>query len=178
MTTRANEEQVASYARDQLFMPYTQSLNLVILVNGIGVPARVLPGFIADHYLGVLNTFFLCISLCAIVFWAWLGVSDIPGYYAFITLYGIFSAAFQSLVPTTVAALSNDITKTGTRLGMALTAIGLSALVGGPMSGAMLKGAGGYTAPICWASASSAIGVGLCWWARCLKHGWAVSKKC
>jgi predicted MFS family arabinose efflux permease len=158
-------------------MPYTQSLNLVILVNGIGVPARVLPGFVADRYLGVLNTFFLCIFLCATVLWAWLGVSGIPGYYAFITLYGVFSAAFQSLVPTTVAALSSDMTKTGTRLGMALTAVGLSALVGGPISGAMLKSTGGYNAPIYWASASSAVGVGLCWWARCVKHGWA-RKKC
>jgi len=170
--------QVASYARDQLGMPYTESLNLVILVNGVGFPARILPGYLADHYLGALNTFAICILLTATVFWAWLGVSSIPGYYAFITLYGLFSAAFQSLFPTTVAALSSDISKTGTRLGMAFSVIGISALVAGPMSGAMVGGSGGYTGTICWAAGSTCVGVGMCVWARGVKYGWRFGVKC
>lgn len=160
-------------------MTYTTSLNLVIIVNGVGIPARVLPGFISDRYLGVLNTFSICLVLNIVILWAWLGVSSIPSYYAFATLWGLFAAAFQSLFPTTIAALSNDITKTGTRLGMAFTVIGFSALVGGPLSGAILKAAGGnYDVPICWAAASTVVGTGLCVSARCVKYGWRIVVRC
>jgi MFS family permease len=159
-------------------MPYTQSLNLVILVNGVGFPARILPGFLADRYLGALNTYCLCVLLTAIIYWSWLGVSSIPSYYVFVVLYGMFSAAFQSLFPTTIAALSNDITKTGTRLGMAFSVLGISALVAGPMSGAMVGTSDGYTAPISWAGASTCAGLAMCVWARCCKHGWTFAVKC
>lgn len=160
-------------------MAYTTSLNLVILLNGIGIPARILPGIIADRYLGPLNTFLICCGINCITLWCWLSVSSIPSYYVFITVYGLFCAAFQSLFPTTIAAISPDITKTGTRLGMAFGAIGFSALVGGPLSGALLNANGGnYTAPICWASASTCAGWAFILSARCVKHGWRVMVKC
>ncbi|KAF2255188.1 MFS transporter, MCP family, solute carrier family 16, member 10, partial [Trematosphaeria pertusa] len=165
---------VASFARDELAMPYTTSLNLVIILNGVGIPTRILPGYIADRFLGPLNTWTISVFLNIIILFAWLAVSSIPSYYAFTVFYGLFAAAFQSLFPTTIAALSTDITKTGTRLGMAFTVIGFSALVGGPISGALLKVGGGYTVPICWAGASTLVGMGLCVAARCVKHGWRI----
>ncbi|KAJ4370364.1 hypothetical protein N0V83_004882 [Neocucurbitaria cava] len=140
---------IASFARDTLSMPYITSLNLVILLNGVGIPARVLPGFIADRYLGVLNTFTLCLLSNILILFSWLAVHSIPAYYVWTVFYGIFGAAFQSLFPTTLAAYTSDITKTGTRLGMAFSVIGFSALVGGPLSGALLQaGNGRYEVPI------------------------------
>ncbi|KAF2113085.1 major facilitator superfamily domain-containing protein [Lophiotrema nucula] len=169
---------IASFARDELGMSYTDSLNLVIIVNGIGIPARVLPGFIADRYFGVLNTIIFCLFLNIIILWAWLGIHDIPGFYAFTAIYGLASASFQSLFPTTIAVLSNDITKTGTRLGMAFSAIAGSALVGGPIAGALLKAGGNYTAPICWASAGAVVGTVMVICARGVKYGWTVKTRC
>lgn len=167
---------VASYARDELGMPYTQSLNLVVILNGVGLPFRILPGFIGDRWLGPLNTYSVCTFFSSVTLFCWLGVTSIPTYYIFISFYGIFAAAFQSLFTTAIMGLSHDITKTGTRLGMAMTVIGFSALVGGPLSGAILK-ASDYTTTICWAGASSFIGWGLCTAARICKHGWGL-KKC
>jgi MFS family permease len=160
-------------------MPYTASLNLVIILNGVGVPARILPGFIADQFIGVLNVFILCVLANVIILWSWLAVESIPAYYVWTVLYGLTAAAFQSLFATTIAAYSADITKTGTRLGMAFTAIGMSALVGGPISGALLLAADGdYMVPIAWASASSVIGTLLSIIARCAKFGWGVWVRC
>ncbi|KAJ4344708.1 uncharacterized protein N0V89_012452 [Didymosphaeria variabile] len=136
---RLTHTQVASFARDELGMPYTQSLNLVIILNGVGLPFRILPGFVCDHYLGPLNMFSLCTFFATVILFCWLGVNSISTYYTFIAFYGIFAAAFQSLFSTAIMSLSHDITKTGTRLGMAMTVIGFSALVGGPLSGAILK---------------------------------------
>ena len=175
----ANFRQIASFARDRLAMPYTTSLNLVIILNGVGVPARVLPGFIADRFIGVLNVFIICLVVNIIVLWSWLAVDSISAYYVWTVFYGIWGAAFPSLFPTTIAAYSSDIMKTGTRLGMAFTVIGMSALVGGPISGALLLAADGdYTVPIAWASASTVVGTVLCATARCLKYGWKVKIKC
>jgi MFS family permease len=160
-------------------MPYTTSLNLVIILNGVGVPARVLPGYIADRFVGVLNVYIICLVANIIVLWSWLAIDSIPAYYAWTVLYGMVAAAFQSLFPTTIAAYSSDITKTGTRLGMAFGVIGLSALVGGPISGALLRaGHGNYTIPIVWASSSTIVGMMLCTTARCLKFGWKLQVRC
>jgi MFS family permease len=170
---------VASYARDKLGMPYTESLNLVIIVNGVGLPARVLPGFIADRFIGVLNVQAIALVFNVIMLWTWLSVSSITGYYVWVVFYGLGAGAFQSLFPSVIGAYSPDITKTGTRLGMAFTVIGFSALVGGPISGALLQVAdGNYTVPISWAASSMMIGTGLCVSARCIKHGWKVWIRC
>lgn len=170
---------MASFARDELGMPYTESLNLVIILNGVGLPARVLPGFIADRFIGVLNMQALALCLNIIMLWSWLSVKSITSYYIWVIFYGIAAGAFQSLFPSVVGAYSPDITKTGTRLGMAFTVIGFSALVGGPISGALLQAADGdYTVPISWAASSTVVGMCLCVSARCIKHGWRLWIRC
>ncbi|KAF2015820.1 MFS general substrate transporter, partial [Aaosphaeria arxii CBS 175.79] len=169
---------VGSFARDKLDMSYNASLNLVMIINGAGVPGRIIPGYLADRFTGVINMFILCLMSNLVVSWSWLAIDSIPSYYAYVTIYGILIASFQGLFPSTVAAYSNDITKTGTRLGMAFTVIGFSALVGGPISGALLRAGGGYVAPICWSSASQTVGIGLIVAARVRKHGWRQVKKC
>ena len=158
-------------------MPYTESLNLVIILNGVGLPFRILPGYIGDRFIGPLNTFSFFTFFATIILFCWLGVSSISTYYVFIAFYGMFAAAFQSLFTTAIMALSNDISKTGTRMGMAMTVIGFSALVGGPLSGAILK-ASDYTATVCWAGVRSLVGWGLCTSAGIWKSGWVVWKKC
>ncbi|KAF1996001.1 MFS general substrate transporter [Amniculicola lignicola CBS 123094] len=171
---------IAAFARDELDMPYTASLNLVIILNGIGVPARILPGFIADSYLGVLNVFFLCVLTNIILLWAWLGIHTIPSFYAFTAIYGLAAASFQSLFPTSIAALGDDVMKTGTRLGMAFSTIAFSALLGPPIGGALLRvgEGGGYPAAICWAAASTVGGAILLGMARGWKHGWGWAVRC
>jgi MFS family permease len=170
---------VASFARDTLGMPYTTSLNMVIIVNGVGLPARILPGWIADRYLGVLNVLIICVLCNIIVLWSWLAVDSIQAYYVWTVCYGLVGAAFQSLFTPAVAAYSPDITKTGTRLGMAFCTIGGAALVGGPISGALLIAADGdYKIPIAWASASTVAGWIMITAARSLKFGWKVSVRC
>lgn len=170
---------VASYARDELGMPYTESLNLVIILNGVGLPARVLPGFIADRFIGVLNVQAIALVFNVIMLWTWLSVNSIAGYYVWVVFYGLGAGAFQSLFPSVIGAYSPDITKTGTRLGMAFSVIGFSALVGGPISGALLQvGNGNYTVPICWAASSMMVGTALCVSARCIKNGWKVWIRC
>ncbi|KAH7083468.1 major facilitator superfamily domain-containing protein [Paraphoma chrysanthemicola] len=169
---------VASFARDELGMTYTTSLNLVIILNGVGLPARIIPGYIADQYLGVLNTFMLCLLANVVIVWCWLAVGSVPAYYAYVVVYGISAASFQSLFSTTIAAYCRDMTKIGTRLGMAFTGMGVATLIGGPISGALLKVGGSYVVPICWNAALMVVGTGLVFAARILQHGWGWATLC
>ncbi|KAH6611797.1 major facilitator superfamily domain-containing protein [Boeremia exigua] len=169
---------VASFARDELGMSYTASLNLVIILNGVGLPARVIPGYVADRCIGVLNTFALCLVANVVILWCWLAVKSIPAYYAYIVVYGLSAASFQSLFSTTIAAYCHDIANIGTRLGMAFTGMGVATLVGGPISGALLKMGGSYVAPICWNAALMVVGTGLVVAARVWEHGWGLATVC
>lgn len=158
-------------------MNYTSSLNLVIILNGVGVPARILPGFLADRYFGVLNTFIPLICINIILLFAWLGVSGIASFYTWTILYGMFAAGWQSLFPTAVASLGTDLSKAGTRLGMAFSTIAFAALVGGPIGGAILQADGGrYTGSIIWAAVSTCIGTCLIIAARVKSKGWGLVK--
>jgi MFS family permease len=143
-------------------MSYHNLLNLVVIFNGVSIPARILPGYTGDTHIGMLNTLIICLLGNSIILWSWLAVSSTPAYCVFAVLYGLVGAAFQSLIPTTIASYSNDIMKTGTRLGMAFTTIGFSALLGEPISGALLKASGGwYGGPICGAAATTCVGTAL-----------------
>jgi len=170
---------IASFARDTISLPYTSSINLVIILNGVGVPFRILPGYIADRYTGVLNIFIMILCLNIVLLFAWLGVHSLPAFYAWTVLYGCSAAGWQSLFPTVIGSLGNDLGKAGTRLGMAFSTISFAALVGGPIGGALVQADHRvYTGAIVWAACSTVVGTGFVVSARVTKHGWVWRKKC
>jgi MFS family permease len=151
----------------------------VILLNGVGIPARLLPGFIADRWTGPLNIFFTITFCNIILIFSWLTVKSLTGFYVWTVFFGMFAAGWQSLFPTAVGSLANDLSKSGIRLGMAFSTISFAALVGGPIGGAILQADGGkYTGSIIWASVSTTIGVCFVLAARVTKHGWNWKIKC
>ena len=158
-------------------MTYSTSVSLLIIFNGVGIPARMLAGHVADRYFGVLNTFIPIVFVNAILAYCWLAVTTQASLYAFVAIYGLFSAGFQSLMPTTVASLTPDIRKTGTRLGMVFSVISVASLTGPPIGGALLTTDGGkYTAPIIWAATSMLVGVCLIVGARAHRYGRSMVK--
>lgn len=151
----------------------------MIIINGVGIPARILPGYLADRYTGPLNVFIPMLCGNAIMIFAWLGISNIAGFYVFTVLYGLVAAGFQSLFPTCVGSLSTDLSKAGTRLGMAFSTISFSALVGGPIGGAILQAAhGNYQGPIIWAGLTTVIGTLMVAGARVYSKGWSLRTRC
>ena len=80
-----------------------------------------------------------CGLVTAILAFAWLGITNAPGFWVFCVLYGFFSGAIVSLPPTVIATLSPDMSLVGTRMGMSFTAAGLGLLIGNPIAGAILN---------------------------------------
>lgn len=159
-------------------MPYTSAASLVIIINGVGFPARIIPPFFADRY-GPLNVLLPSLFGLSIITYCWLAVHNAAGYYAFTVFFGIVSAAFQCLIPTTVASLTPDLSMVGTRLGMAFATVSFAALTGPPIGGALQSRDGGsFVAPQIWAGTSALVCACLVLSARVRKGGWALKEWC
>jgi MFS family permease len=87
-------------------------------------------------------------------------VSDKPGLYAWSVLYGIMAAAIQSLFPTGISLLTEDLSKVGSRMGMAFTVASFATLTGPPISGASIEYEGGYKGAQAFAGTAMLLGAG------------------
>ncbi len=97
--------------------------NFLILVNGVGIPARVIPGVIADKF-GALNVIVPINWSLIVVAWTWLAVNSVTGLYVWTVFYGFNVAGLQCLIPPVTALLTPDMRFIGTRLGMVFATMG------------------------------------------------------
>ena len=108
--------QIASFGREALGLNYSSASLLIIVLNGVALPFRVMPAMIADR-VGVINVIVVVAWAWTIVAFSWLGVSKMAGYYVFTVFYGITSGSFQSMIPTAVTGITKRLDMVGTRLG-------------------------------------------------------------
>lgn len=155
-------------------LTFSDASTLIIILNGVGVPARILPGFLVLR-LGTLNTTFpLCLCITAVT-WSWLGIHSTSGLYTFVPLYGFTCAAFQSLMPQTISALTPDMKMVGTRLGMAFTCVSLAALTGSPIGGAVVSAMDGrWWGAQVWAGLGTTVCAACFFGVRMSAAGWKV----
>lgn len=138
---------VRPYARNVLGVSSYTSFSILLLMNGVGVPGRVVPAIIADRYCGALNIFIPTVLASGILLYAWHGVVSEQGMWAFATVYGYFGAGVQSLFPASLSNLTppEEMSKVGVRIGMVFSIVSLAALSGPPIAGALIDNEdGGY----------------------------------
>jgi hypothetical protein len=169
---------IASFGTQTLDLPYSSASIMVIIINGVGVPARLIPPLFADRY-GPLNTITPIAAGGAVVAWSWLAVKNVTGYYVFTTFYGIANGAFQCLLPTTVTSITKRLDMVGTRLGMAFTIASFASLTGPPLGGALqARNGGSFVAPQIWAATSTLLAFILVGLARVYRGGWTFKTRC
>ncbi|KAI1810609.1 MFS general substrate transporter [Poronia punctata] len=148
---------IGSYGTQTLDLPLASASILVIIINGVGLPFRILTPIVADR-IGNLNVIVPVTVLWVIVAFSWLAVRDIPAYYAFTVVYGIVSASFQCLFPSTVSRISPRLDTIGTRLGMAFGINAVASLTGPPIGGAIQRADNGsFQAPQIWAAVATLV---------------------
>ena len=141
----AHAHQVGSFARNILGLSQQESINDLLVINGVGMVGRLVPGYLADHYFGPLNTLIPIACISGILLYCWAAVSDSGGLLAFDVVYGLFAAGIQSLFPATLSSLTTDLKKAGVRIGMVFTVVSFACLTGSPLGGALIqKRNGGY----------------------------------
>lgn len=169
---------IASFGVEALGMSYTAASVLIMVVNGAGLPFRVIVPLFSDR-LGPLNVLLPVTLVWVIVAFCWLAVTDIGGYYAFTAVYGATSGAFQCLLPTTIASITDRLDKVGTRMGMAFAIISIASMTGPPVGGALhTSGSHPFMGPQLWSACSVLAGFVLCLVARWAKAGMSIHTKC
>ncbi|KAH9846763.1 monocarboxylate permease [Lenzites betulinus] len=111
---------------------------LLAIMNATNIPSRILPGYIADKT-GPLKVFVPAAAVCSVLLLGlWLPSRNSASIIAFAALYGLFSGAFVSLLPSYIASISPR-EKLGARLGSVYMVVAVASLVGTPTGGALLK---------------------------------------
>lgn len=130
---------IGSFGRNIIGVSETTSIDLLLVMNGVGVLGRVIPNLMADKYSGPLNMLIPFSLATGVVAYGWSGVKNLRGLYAFAAIYGLVAAGIQSLFPATLSTLTTDLKKTGVRMGMVLSVVGVAALIGSPIAGALIQ---------------------------------------
>ncbi|KAI1761436.1 MFS general substrate transporter [Hypoxylon sp. FL1150] len=154
----------------------TSAVSLLLITNAVGIPARPLIGYVADTYLGPLNTFVLTVASLAVTFFAWIAIATPSTMYAFAVLFGVANSAASSAFAAALASpsLSKDPAKIGTRFGMCCALLGLATVSGPPTAGAIIDFCGGtYVWAQVWAGLVTMMGAATVAVARC----WVVGAK-
>ncbi|KAL4951322.1 major facilitator superfamily domain-containing protein [Aspergillus filifer] len=136
---------IGSFSRDVIGVSTTTSIDVLLLMNGIGLLGRVIPNGMADRFTGPLNMLIPFSFATGLVAFCWAGVHNVSGVYGWSAIYGLSAAGIQSLFPATLSTLTTDLKKMGARMGMVMSVVGVAALIGSPIAGALVsRGDGDY----------------------------------
>lgn len=139
----------------------TISFYSLSILNAASVFGRTIPNALADK-VGAFNLILPCCSCATVLIFAMLGAKTPGGAIAFAILFGFFSGSYVSLLSPVFISMSKDVAEIGVRVGFAFIVVGLAALSGTPIAGALLaRTNNGFYAPIVFSGISTAIGSGL-----------------
>ncbi len=98
--------------------------------------------------------------------------------YVFAAAYGLVGSAIQSLFAVSLAALTTDPSRLGTRMGMVFSVVAFASLTGSPVAGAIVQASGGsYLGAQMWAATSMLLGAAGLAAARVSQTGWVLRRK-
>ncbi|CEJ91557.1 hypothetical protein VHEMI07259 [[Torrubiella] hemipterigena] len=167
---------LGTFARDKIGV--SEPMNLVMVLNGVGILGRVLPTIIADRWTGMLNLVIPISVICSVVVFCWIAVVSATGLYVFAVVYGLLAASLQALLPAVATTMTPDPSKTGTRVGMILGFVSLANLTGPAICGAIIeRGNGSYVGAQIFAGAVILLGAAMALAARIAKGGMELRTK-
>ena len=135
--------QISTFGKNIIGISSSTSLTILLVMNAVGMPGRLVCGLAADRFLGPINTLTAVAFISGILFFIWARVNSLGGLYGFCVIYGFFAAGIQSLFPAACASLTSDLTKMGVRTGMCFSFVSIACLTGPPIAGALIQKDGG-----------------------------------
>ncbi|KAF6833116.1 MFS monocarboxylate transporter [Colletotrichum musicola] len=168
---------IGPFSRDKLGFSTGSSIDILMIMNGVGVIGRVVPGFLADKFVGPLNVVSPAAGVCTILLFCWMAIESTPALYVWAVFYGIFGATVQGQFPAALASLTTDLRKAGTRMGMVYSIISFANLTGPPIAGSLIKaGRGEYTYAFVFGGLCLFLGTSFLVACRVAKGGWGLAK--
>ncbi|KAI9814286.1 MAG: hypothetical protein M1832_005926 [Thelocarpon impressellum] len=130
---------VGSFGRDMIRLDQKDSISLLLIMNGVGVFGRLIPGYLANRCFGPLNCLIPVVMGAGLLMFCWIAVHERVGLIIFAVVYGFFGAGIQGLFTATIPSLTKDMRMAGVRMGMVLTMVSFACLTGAPIAGALLQ---------------------------------------
>ncbi|KAJ5479867.1 hypothetical protein N7530_005376 [Penicillium desertorum] len=169
---------VRSFSRDIIGVSDYTSFSILMIMNGLGLPGRLVPAYLSDRYFGPVNTFIPVSAAAAILLYCWAAIDSYGGLTAFVVIYGFFGGGVQSLFPSALASLTDEPSKAGVRIGMIFSIVSAGSLTGPPIAGALVDLHGGqYLYAQLFGGTSMMIGCLLLILARYYKCGMSLKKR-
>lgn len=167
---------LGTFAREKIGTK--EPINLLMVLNGVGIIGRILPTIAADKWVGMLNMLIPMSFAASLLVFCWTAVSSTAGLYAFAVIYGLVAAALQALFPAVATTMTPDPSRTGTRVGMILGFVSFSTLTGPAICGAIIQRQdGGYLGAQMFAAVSILLGALMALAARVAKAGSRLTTK-
>ncbi|KAH7163549.1 major facilitator superfamily domain-containing protein [Dactylonectria estremocensis] len=110
---------------------------LVAMMNGASIFGRVIPGVLGDKF-GRINTFIAASVATSIIIFCWPQADTTAGIIVLATVFGFASGAIISGSSVAVTLCTDDPKNIGTYMGVGMALASFAALVGPPVSGAMI----------------------------------------
>jgi sugar phosphate permease len=122
---------------------YKDSITVIVIMNGAGIPGRLVPGFLSDRWFGCLNVEIAFCCLTGVTMFCWIPVSSYTSLLIFSAVYGFFGTGVQSLFTATLTSLNPNASKTEVHLNMVFSFISIACLTGEPVAGAIIPASNG-----------------------------------
>lgn len=129
---------IGSYGRSVIGVSPSTAVYLLLTMNGVGAPARVLASTTASRY-GPRLVVILIIIPNALLGYCWISLRDETGLWAFTVAYGLVASMPQAMYPMVLGSFVGDPQKAGAITGMGFFVAGIAALTGPPIAGALIR---------------------------------------
>src|SRR5690242_4507739 len=119
-------------------MPYTESLNLLLILNGVGIVGRRALGHLADRF-GIFSLLVPTTLTVGALTYSWYAVHFTSTFYVWTCIYSIAASGFQTLFPTGLRTIITVDAERGATMGFVFTVVSYAALTGSPIVGALTE---------------------------------------
>jgi MFS family permease len=133
------------------------SAYLAAILNGASFFGRAAGGLLADR-LGRFNMLFVATTVTGILMFCWPSAQTNAPIIAFSALYGFFSGAIISLMSVCFMSAAKDAANNGTYYGMGMAIDSIAALIGPPITGALVSKYGGFSEAAYFSGAAVLVG--------------------
>ncbi|KZT61360.1 MFS general substrate transporter [Calocera cornea HHB12733] len=113
------------------------SFYTLAILNGASVFGRTLPNIVADK-IGISPVLLVMTYISAGLVFVMFGLVNVGGTVIFCLLYGFATGAYVSMTGPFFAAMADNLSEMGIRMGLALACVSFAVLVGTPIVGALL----------------------------------------
>lgn len=149
-----------------------------MIMNGVGLPGRLIPAYLSDRFTGPVNMFIPVSAAAGLLLYCWIAVHSLNGLIGFVVVYGFFGGGVQSLFPSALPSLTTDLGKVGVRIGMIFSIVSIASLTGPPIAGALIDAKGGqYLGAQLFGGTSMILGTLLLITAKYFKSGFDIGKR-